>query len=183
MEVRGEFLLGENHYASGLLRQRLLGWRRFAGLGWVVLVATGLLASIPVLKAVDARPPPLLVLAVYVALASGGYLLIARWVRASLIRSWIARGAANPTSISFKASEAGLEMEGIASTTLLHWSAVSEILPTKRHWIFIGNSLAYTLPKRFFPDHATEQAFIRTAMSHLGEAARARSRQAADFAA
>jgi hypothetical protein len=136
-----------------------------------------------VLNATVGRPSPFVVLVVYVVLIIGGYLVIARWLRDKLVRSWVARGATNPTKISFKASDVGLEMDGVAATTVLHWSAVSEILPTKRHWVFIGTTLAYTLPRRFFPDQATEQVFIRTALSHLGEAARARSRRAADFAA
>lgn len=183
MEVGGEFKLGENYYASGLLRQRLLGWWRFAGLGWVALVAAGLIAGDPVLNAIVGRRSPLVMLAVYLVLVIGGYLVIARWLRATLIRNWVARGATNPTKISFRVSDVGLEMEGVAATTLLHWSAVSEILPTKRHWVFIGTSLAYTLPRRFFPDQTTERTFIRTALSHLGEPARARSGRAAAFAA
>ncbi len=62
------------------------------------------------------------------------------------------------------------------------WSCVSELFRSHGYWIFLVQASPWIAPKRFFADGDAERAFIKDALAHMNEAARARSRVAVAFA-
>lgn len=62
------------------------------------------------------------------------------------------------------------------------WSCVSEVFSNHGYWIFLAQSSPFFAPKRFFADTDAERAFIKDALAHMSEAARARSKDAVAFA-
>jgi len=61
------------------------------------------------------------------------------------------------------------------------WSAVNEVFHNKGWWIFMVQSDPWFAPDRFFADDAAKRAFLREVLSHMSEAARARSGDAVKF--
>jgi hypothetical protein len=62
------------------------------------------------------------------------------------------------------------------------WRAVSEIFYAKGYWIFMVQSEPWFAPDHFFASEADKRAFLREALSHVNEEARARSGDARLFA-
>jgi len=62
------------------------------------------------------------------------------------------------------------------------WSGVSEVFRSHAYWIFLALSDPIFAPMRFFTSVDAERAFIKDALSHMNEAARARSPDAVAFA-
>jgi hypothetical protein len=60
---------------------------------------------------------------------------------------------------------------------------VSELYRAKGYWIFLVQSEPWFAPDRFFVSDDEKRAFIAEALSHMSEAARARSQEAVKFAA
>jgi len=61
------------------------------------------------------------------------------------------------------------------------WSAVTEIFHSKGWWIFMMQASPCYAADRFFASDAEARAFLREALSHMSEAARARSVEAMKF--
>jgi hypothetical protein len=185
MQVGGAFRLGENNGASGILRRRLLGWRRYGLLVWLVVTVAVAIGSTFLADALFGRRGFLSAasgLAIYAVVAGGGYVVWLRWCRASLIRGWESRGVANPTLVKFEVAESAFEMQSGPTKTSVLWSGVSEIIPSRLHWLYVANGLAYCVPRRFFADQAAERAFVRTSLEYMSVDARNRSGAADAFA-
>lgn len=67
--------------------------------------------------------------------------------------------------------------------TIAKWSAVDALYRCGDHWAFIIQAQPDFVDARQFEDAAAERAFIAEALSHMSDAARARSRDAVKFAA
>jgi hypothetical protein len=63
------------------------------------------------------------------------------------------------------------------------WSAVSELFENRGYWIFLVQSSPYFAPKRFFENVSAEKTFVASALAHMSDDARARSKTAVAFAA
>ena len=61
------------------------------------------------------------------------------------------------------------------------WSCVTDLYQTRKYWVFLVQSSAMVLPRRFFKTAEAEQDFIAEAMSRMTDAARARSPDATKF--
>jgi len=61
------------------------------------------------------------------------------------------------------------------------WAAVSELFHAKGYWIFMVQSEPWFAPDHFFANDADKRTFLREALSHMSEAARARSGDAVKF--
>jgi hypothetical protein len=61
------------------------------------------------------------------------------------------------------------------------WSAVSEVFHAKGWWIFMVQSDPWFAADRFFASDAEARVFLGEALSHMSEAARARSGDAVKF--
>ena len=77
----------------------------------------------------------------------------------------MARGRSDPEAARFSIADDGFRAEYGATSTLVRWRGVSEVLPAARHWLFIGSGLAYCVPRRFFADAEAERAFLRVALA------------------
>ena len=62
------------------------------------------------------------------------------------------------------------------------WPVVSELFAAKGYWIFMVVASPWFAPKRLFANEAAERAFVRAALAHMSDEARARSVKAAKFA-
>jgi hypothetical protein len=58
------------------------------------------------------------------------------------------------------------------------WAAVSELFRAKGYWIFMVQSEPWFAPDHFFATDADQRAFLREALAHMSQEARARSREA-----
>ena len=83
---------------------------------------------------------------------------------------------------TFEVSDAGLTLESGLLRRTAPWPAVTEILRVKKYWIFLVQMEPWFAPSRFFANEADERSFIRTALGHLTEEAKARSKAAVAFA-
>lgn len=185
LAVADEMALGENRYTRARLSRRVLGWRRFAA--WLLAAVVALTAVACVLAnrllPVSGDLRALFSLLAFLAAASFEVEAYRRWSRRAQVAVWTARGRAEPESVRFSIGDDGFHADYGATSTRVGWPAVSEIIPTPRHWLFIGGTLAYSVPRRFFEDSAAERAFLRAALDRLTAEARARSPEAVAFAA
>ncbi|MGA7712449.1 MAG: hypothetical protein WCA81_11150 [Rhizomicrobium sp.] len=62
------------------------------------------------------------------------------------------------------------------------WPAVSELFVSRGFWIFLVQASPWYVPIRLFANQDDERAFIKEALAHMSEAARARSKEAVAFA-
>lgn len=190
MEVSGDLPLAETAKARWALGARLYGWWRYM---WIVMVlalmACGL-AMFFLFEALSRRPQPIAyeqfelwaILLLYLGFGVGYVLACRRYWRWLVSRSTRARGYKDVIPIRFAVAEDGFHVTAEFARTHVSWPGVSEIAPMrKRHWLFITAGSGFVIPRRFFAGVEAERAFIRAALGHLGEAARARSKEAAAF--
>jgi hypothetical protein len=62
------------------------------------------------------------------------------------------------------------------------WPCVTDLCRTRKHWVFLVQSSAMVLPRRFFATPEAEREFIAEALSRMTSAARARSPDAVKVA-
>jgi hypothetical protein len=179
-EASGVFRLGENWAASFVLMRRIFGWTQ--ALIWGALLVY--IVSLPfVVDLIDRIPiPPTFSQAFGIsAIVVYGLVFLALWItlrRRISIKVLEARGVPNPLVTAFVATPDGFFIRSAIGETRLNWSAVSELIRTRRYWIVMGGSLGYCVPRRFFDGLDAERAFVRDVAEHLDEAARKRSRKA-----
>ena len=75
----------------------------------------------------------------------------------------------------FRVTDAGLEVASERLAYRIAWPAVLFLLPSRDHWLLQADSLTIVIPRRAFPDTASEQAFIAAIRDRLSPAARERS--------
>jgi len=68
-------------------------------------------------------------------------------------------------------------------TMTARWPSVTDLYHTRKHWVFLVQSSAMVLPRRFFATDDSERDFILAATSQMAPAALARSPDATNFAA
>jgi hypothetical protein len=178
VEVGGQFRIGEASSAAWLLSRRVCG---FGVVAWAVYLVCLFAGVIVVAAVADALLPrwagPL-------AIATMGLLGVRTmliWRRRRSARAWRERGVPDPQLVTFRIEEDALVVEQAMSTSTFRWAGVSELMPTKTHWVYVGPGLGYCLPRRFFGDKAQEQAFLRASLARMNDAARARSKEATAF--
>ena len=179
-EASGVFRLGENWASSFVLARRFFGWRQLVS--WGLLVAY--LVGLPFVKALlDLVPVPrqyayvfgLCGIIVYAVGVMALWITVRRRLSIKILES---RGVPNPLVTTFAATPAGMIISTALGETRVNWSAVSELIKTRRYWLIVGGSLGYSLPRRFFDSPETERAFIAVVTGQLSDAALKRSRKA-----
>jgi hypothetical protein len=60
-------------------------------------------------------------------------------------------------------------------TMTASWQCVTDLYRTRKHWVFLVQSSAMVLPRRFFATPEAEREFVAEAMSRMTDVARARS--------
>ena len=98
-------------------------------------------------------------------------------------KAFALRGQGHKLPLTLRLKPDALVYELGAMTTTSPWSSVTDLYQTQKHWVFLVQSSAMVLPRRFFPSPEAERAFIVEALSRMPEAARARSPDATRVAA
>lgn len=106
-------------------------------------------------------------------------MLIVRWLKAVTTRKALAaRGQAYDLPLTLRLTEEGLVYDLSEVTLTARWSCVTDLYRTSKYWVFLFQTSAMVLPRRFFATSEAEKTFIAEALSRMPEAARARSPQA-----
>jgi hypothetical protein len=108
-----------------------------------------------------------------------GLLLVQRLTGPAMRKALVTRGQAyeQPLSLQLTTDALVYNLGDVATTA--SWRCVTDLFETKRYWVFLVQSSAMILPRRFFVTPEDERNFIAEAMSRMPEAARARSSSAA----
>ncbi len=85
------------------------------------------------------------------------------------------RGQAYEQSLTLRLTSEAMIYELADLTMTARWPSVTDLYQTRKYWVFLVQSSAMVLPRRFFTTPEAERDFIVEAMSRMTEAARARS--------
>lgn len=108
--------------------------------------------------------------------------LIAQALIGPLTRKALAlRGQAFEQPLVFRLTPEALVYDLADVTMTARWSCVTDLYRTRKYWVFLVQSSAMVLPRRFFATPEAERDFIAEAMSRMTGAARARSPDAAEL--
>jgi hypothetical protein len=118
-----------------------------------------------------------------VEFAVGGFglgLLIIHAISGALTRKALAkRGQAYEQLLTFRLTPEMLVYDLADITVTARWNCVTDLYSTRKYWVFLAQTTAMVLPRRFFATLDDERNFIAEAMSKMTDAARARSPDAA----
>ena len=116
---------------------------------------------------------------VSVEFALGGLLLgvfMVQWLAGPAMRKALAqRGQRYEQSLTLRLTPEALVYDLADLTMTANWVCVTDLYRTSKYWVFLVQSSAMVLPRRFFASTEAEREFIAEVMSRMSEAARARS--------
>ncbi|TPG56073.1 YcxB family protein [Sphingomonas glacialis] len=118
----------------------------------------------------------------FLGLALGAF-IIGRLAGPSLRNALARRGQAYEQPLTFELTPESLVYNLADVTMAARWSCVTDLYQTRRYWVFLVQSSAMVLPRRFFADRAAEQDFIAAVTARMTAAALARSPDASRFVA
>lgn len=110
-----------------------------------------------------------------------GLLIVHLTTGPRLRRALALRGQTPELSVTLVQTAEGLVQDLGDVVMSARWSCVTDLYLTRKHWVFLVQSSAIVLPRRFFATSEVERAFIAEALSHMPEAAKARSPDATRF--
>lgn len=96
----------------------------------------------------------------------------------SMRKALINRGQSYEQQLTLSLTPEALVYDLVDLTVTARWPCVTDLYQTRKYWVFLVQSSAMVLPRRFFTTPENERAFIANAMSRMTEAARARSSDA-----
>ena len=175
MEVAGEIAMAEAQKACGPLAKRLFGLSRYI---WLVYLAMMIVAGLALQTIVDILVEGGFGVFGFIAVMLGGIPLMTRAIRANQRKAWAKRGVPIASPVTYRQTEDSLVLEGPLSEIRLRWAGLTEIAPGNEAWLFIGQGVAYFLPKRLFVDIDGEQGFLEACLARMTPEARARSAEA-----
>ena len=108
-----------------------------------------------------------------------GILIIQRLAGPSLRKALAKRSQAYEQALTFRITPECLVYDLGDLTMTANWRCVTDLYRTRRYWVFLVQSSAMILPRRFFATAKAEHDFIGEATSRMTDAARARSPDAA----
>lgn len=112
-----------------------------------------------------------------------GVLIVQLAAGPAMRRALARRGQAYEQALTFRMTPEAVAYDLGDVTMSARWSCVTDLYRTRGHWVFLVQSSAMVLPRRFFPNPEAERAFIAEALSRMTQAARARSPDATRFVA
>lgn len=115
--------------------------------------------------------------------AALGAVIIGRLAGPSLRNALAQRGQAYEQTLTIEITPESLAYDLGDLTMAARWSCVTDLYRTRKYWVFLVQSSAMVLPRRFFADRADERDFIAAATARMTAAAVARSPDATRFAA
>ena len=110
-----------------------------------------------------------------------GIVIAQRIAGPSMRKALAERGQAYEQSLTLRMTPDALVYDLADLTMNARWSCVTDLYQTRKYWVFLVQSSAMVLPRRFFETANAEQDFIAEAMSRMTDAARARSPDATKF--
>ncbi|WP_246263384.1 YcxB family protein [Caulobacter soli] len=93
----------------------------------------------------------------------------------TLRKALAARGQGHQLPLTLRLTPEALVYDLVDLTTTARWASVTDLYQTRKHWVFLVQSSALVLPRRFFATPEAEREFIAEALSRMTDAARARS--------
>jgi hypothetical protein len=108
-----------------------------------------------------------------------GLLVIQRLAGPSMRKALVKRDQAYEQPLTLHLMTEALVYDLGELTMTANWRCVTDLFKTRRYWVFLVQSSAMILPRRFFTTPEAELHFIAEAMSRMTDAARARSPDAA----
>jgi len=99
----------------------------------------------------------------------------------SMRRALAARGQPYEQTLTLRVTPEALVYDLADLTLTARWSCVTDLYRTRKYWVFLVQSSAMVLPRRFFATPEAERDFIAQAASRMAKAARARSPDVARF--
>ncbi|MEG3176089.1 YcxB family protein [Sphingomonas sp. RB3P16] len=108
-----------------------------------------------------------------------GLVIIQTLAAPSLRKALADRGQASEQALTFRLTPDALVYDLAELTMIARWPCVTDLYRTRKYWVFLVQSSAMVLPRRFFATPQAERDFIGAAMSRMSDAARARSPDAA----
>ena len=110
-----------------------------------------------------------------------GLLVIQRLAGPSLQKALAKRGISYEQFLTLRLTSEAIDYDLGDLTMTARWRCVTDLYQTRKYWVFMVQSSAMVLPRRFFPTPEAERDFIIEATSRMTEAACARSPDAARF--
>lgn len=104
-----------------------------------------------------------------------GLLIIQRLTGPAMRKALAERGQAYEQALALHLTPQGLVYELADLTMTARWPCVTDLYRTRKYWVFLVQSSAMVLPRRFFATPEAEHDFIVEAMSRMTDEARARS--------
>lgn len=103
-------------------------------------------------------------------------MLIVRWLKGVTTRKALAaRGQSYDHPLTLRLTPEGLVYDLADVMLTARWNCVTDLYRTGKYWVFLFQTSAMVLPRRFFPTPEAERAFIAEALSRMPQAARGRS--------
>jgi hypothetical protein len=110
----------------------------------------------------------------FIGLAVGMF-LVQRLAATSMRKALLARGQSYEQQLTLGLTSEALVYDLADLTMTARWPCVTDLYQTRKYWVFLVQSSAMVLPRRFFASLQDERDFIADAMSRMTDAARARS--------
>lgn len=108
--------------------------------------------------------------------------LVIQGVATPLMRKALTeRGQAYEQQLTLRITPEVLVYDLADLTMTARWSCVTDLYQTRKYWVFLVQSSAMVLPRRFFNTREDERNFIAQAMSRMPAAAQERSPDATKF--
>ena len=110
-----------------------------------------------------------------------GALVIQRLAGPLMRKALAERGQAYEQHLIFRLTPEAIVYDLADLTMTARWSCVTDLYRTRRYWVFLVQSSAMVLPRRFFATREEEVLFIAHAISQMPAAAQDRSPDATRF--
>ncbi|KQM21321.1 YcxB family protein [Novosphingobium sp. Leaf2] len=177
MEATGVLLAGESTAALGYVKgRRGLSPRQ----SMVIVLVCMLTIGIGVGGWITGDWVAAVLSAEFAFVGLGGGLFVIHRLSAPAMRKALARrGQAYEHLLTLRITPEGLVYDLADLVMTANWACVTDLFATRKHWVFLVQSSAMILPRRFFATPEAERDFIAEALSHMTDAARARSPDAA----
>jgi hypothetical protein len=104
-----------------------------------------------------------------------GALVVQRIAGPLMRKALTERGQPYEQQLTFRLTPEGIVYDLTDLTMTARWSCVSDLYRTRKYWVFLVQSSAMVLPRRFFATREDELNFIAQAMSQMPAAAQERS--------
>lgn len=173
MEATGVLAVGESTTALAYIKARRgLSPRQVK----VILMACILAVGIPVGAWTSGSWLAAAMSVEFAVLGLGVGLLIIQMLAGPSMRKALAkRGQAYEQSLTLRLTPEALVYDLADLTMTARWPCVTDLYQTRKYWVFLVQSSAMVLPRRFFTTPQAERDFVAEAMSRMTDAARARS--------